>query len=321
MTQPRISVIMSVYNTEPEYLQEAVSSILNQTFRDFEFLIVDDGSNVETKKNLAVFTDPRIRILVNDMNLGLTKSLNRALKECRGDYIARMDSDDFSFPQRFASQLEYMKSHPEYSVIGSRFTITDKKGTYPVHWTDDPEVKRVHFLFYNDGICHPTAFFQRSFLLGHGITYREEVRKAQDYAMWLSIIDSGGRLGLCPEVLLIYRVHPGQITSNISDQMQCEQMTIRLQLDRFSKDFSEEDRQLFYHFYRGEITENEEQLLLFLKQLIIINQEKHIYNDNLLLSEIKKIWRLAALKQIKKCHRFVLLKMQNKLNILSISDR
>jgi glycosyltransferase involved in cell wall biosynthesis len=307
---------MSVYDTEPQYLKEAVSSILNQTFKDFEFIIVDDGSNTQTKQLLAALKDPRIRILTNNPNIGLTKSLNRALKECHGTYIARMDADDISLPNRFQSQYDYMNQHPEYAVIGAKFTMTDRRGVYPKHWNDDMDLRKIHLLFYNDGISHPTAFFRSSFLQEHHLQYDESVKKAQDYAMWLSITDAGGRIGLEPEVLFTYRMHEGQITSNFASQMSYEQMTIRKQLDRFDPDFSEEDRQLFYHLYRGEITANEHQLFEFLQRLIEINNQKHLYDPELFVIEVRKIWKLAALKQIKKNHRFSMLLMETRLKQL-----
>ncbi len=315
-SKPMISVIMSVYNTKPEYLKEAIDSILNQTFSDFEFIIVDDGSDQKTKEYLSTFKDSRSTIITNDPNIGLTKSLNKALQHCQGKYIARMDADDISLPQRFEQQYEYMESHPEYAVIGARFRINGQGTAYPVQWSDDMQLRRIHFVYYNDGICHPTAFFRKSFLDEHKIEYDEQVKKAQDYAMWVNIADAGGKIGLCPEVLFTYRMHEGQITSNFSNQMQYEQMTIRKLLDRFNPEFKEDDRQLFYHLYRGEITGDEQQLFDFLKELVHINNASKLYNPSLFLSETKKIWKLAALKQIKKNHRMKMLLMEYKLNEL-----
>jgi len=107
-TPPKISVLMSVYNGEP-YLQEAVDSILKQTYQDFEFIIVDDGSTDNSREVLAGFDDPRIVRLDNPANLGLPSSLNRGLELCRGEFIARQDQDDISLSARLAQQLRYLE--------------------------------------------------------------------------------------------------------------------------------------------------------------------------------------------------------------------
>lgn len=311
-TKPFISVIMSVYNTLPEYLAEAIESILKQSYTNFEFLIVDDCCQAETKKQLEKYrkTDNRIQIIHNQKNIGLTKSLNIMLNVAKGKYIARMDADDISKPDRLQKQMEYMETHLQYAVIGCRFEFQGKRGISPSFWNDDMAIRRIHLLFYNDGICHPTAFFRNSFLKEHHIEYDQSIKKSQDYAMWLSIADEGGIIGLCPEVLFSYRIHPGQISSaEFANQMFFEQMTIRKQLDRFSPDFCEIDRQLFYHLYRGEVDREEERLLNFLKQLIAINMNKNIYSTGLFVAEIKKIWKIAAIKQVKKKHRFTMMLM------------
>ena len=111
MADPKVSVLMSVYNGE-KYLREAVESILNQTFRDFEFIIIDDGSTDSTNEIIRSYSDCRIRLLENEENIGLTKSLNKGIDQCRGEYIARMDGDDVSLQQRFSKQLEYLINNP-----------------------------------------------------------------------------------------------------------------------------------------------------------------------------------------------------------------
>ena len=117
-----ISVVMTVYNTETAILEEAVASILNQTFQDFEFIIVDDGSAGETADYLAEIErrDKRIRLLVNRQNLGIARALNCGLEAARGKYIARMDSDDISLPARFERQYSFMEKHPDVILCGSR---------------------------------------------------------------------------------------------------------------------------------------------------------------------------------------------------------
>ena len=125
--KPEISVIMSVYNGMP-YLQEAVKSILNQTYKDFEFIIVDDASTDDSLKYLKGINDKRIKILSNEKNLGLAVSLNKALNAARGEYIARMDADDISKPERLHIQLNFMELNPQIDICGSFVSVIDENG-------------------------------------------------------------------------------------------------------------------------------------------------------------------------------------------------
>lgn len=123
---PKVSVVMSVYNGE-KYLPETIDSILNQTFKDFEFIIINDGSTDKTAKILTSYDDPRIRIF-NQENMGLTKSLNRAISLAKGEYIARMDADDISYPERLKKQVDYLNKNPDIGLVGSKYIRIDKRG-------------------------------------------------------------------------------------------------------------------------------------------------------------------------------------------------
>ena len=125
MKKPRISVLMTAYNSQ-QYVAQAMESILNQTFSDFEFIIINDGSTDDTARIIRQYAtrDSRIKFIDNKVNKGLISVLNQGLELCKGEYIARMDSDDISIPTRFALQLEYMDAHPDVGVLGgaiSRF--------------------------------------------------------------------------------------------------------------------------------------------------------------------------------------------------------
>ena len=125
--EPRVSVLTSVYNGE-RYLRESVESILNQTFPDFEFVIVDDGSTDRTFEILSSYNDPRIVLLQNSSNLGLIGSLNRGLEVCRAPLIARHDADDFSHLDRISRQLDFMENHLDVAVLGTQMQVIDEKG-------------------------------------------------------------------------------------------------------------------------------------------------------------------------------------------------
>jgi len=127
--KPLISVVMAVYNGE-NCLQRTIESILDQTFQKFEFVIVDDCSTDRTVDYVKTFNDPRIKLFYNNANLGQTKSLNKGLMQARGKYIARIDADDYSMPERLAKQYQFVLTHPEYTVVGTdcvTFDDSDQK--------------------------------------------------------------------------------------------------------------------------------------------------------------------------------------------------
>ena len=118
MKKPKVTVLMSVYNGE-RYLHESIESILNQTFKDFGFLIINDGSTDNTPKILKSYKDQRIKIISNKNNLGLTKSLNKGIKLAKGEYIARQDVDDVSLSERLEKQVKFLNSYPSYAAVGT----------------------------------------------------------------------------------------------------------------------------------------------------------------------------------------------------------
>jgi len=185
MTPPELSVVMSVYNGE-KHLHEAVNSILNQTFTDFEFIITNDGSSDKPSEILESFADLRIR-LIHQENIGLTKSLNRGLKCATGEYIARMDADDISAPDRFERQIRHFEQNPQIGLVGTQFLIIDDEGKefeaskYPL---ENAKIKET--LLKSNAFCHGAVMFRRG-LLGIAGYYREQFTCAQDFDFWLRL--------------------------------------------------------------------------------------------------------------------------------------
>jgi glycosyltransferase involved in cell wall biosynthesis len=180
--EPRISVVMAVYNGE-HYLREAVDSILGQTFQDFEFIIVDDGSTDATPAILGSFTDPRLVRLRNQGNIGLTRSLNRGLAAARGEFIARMDADDVALPRRLEKQVEYLSLHHHVGLLGTDGYFcsrkTGEKRRFSFKASDG--WMRWELLFINV-LVNPTIMFRKELLKSVG-KYDESFRYAQDYEL------------------------------------------------------------------------------------------------------------------------------------------
>ncbi len=227
MIQPLISVLMGTYRTSISFLEEAVNSILHQTYHNIEFVIVNDGSDDE--KEIAYLehislADRRVKVITNEQNMGLTKSLNVGLKQCHGKYIARMDADDIAMSDRLERQLQYMEAHPEVALVGSEIIVfgedieeCDRSKRYDRMM--DPEIYRIRSLIQNAGPPHPTFFLRSDFLKKNQIAYREDILKAQDYGLIADVLKADGRIYKIKEPLLRYRMHAGQI-STTSEIMQ-----------------------------------------------------------------------------------------------------
>jgi len=183
---PKISVIMSVYNSE-KYLREAIESVLNQTFTDFEFIIVNDGSTDNSPKIIKSHNDERIRIINNEKNIGLTKSLNKALKQGKGEYIARQDADDVSLPNRFEMQVKYLESHPEVVLLGTSFYLIDETGEITKKYVvlAKPTIKD---LIKENQFSHGSVMVKKEIVDKLG-GYNELFRYSQDYELWLRIAE------------------------------------------------------------------------------------------------------------------------------------
>lgn len=209
---PIVSVLMPVYNNE-RYVSEAVESILAQTFADFEFLIIDDGSTDGSPALLKTYAerDPRIR-LVSRPNTGYVVALNEMLATARGEFIARMDSDDVAMPERFERQLGYLNAHPECVMIGSRVLIIDPEGsplTVMGEALTHEEIDSALMAARGQMVYHPSIIIRKRSLLEVG-PYREELETAEDLDLFLRLAEVG-RIANLAEPLLKYREHIGKV--------------------------------------------------------------------------------------------------------------
>jgi glycosyltransferase involved in cell wall biosynthesis len=206
---PKVSVLMPVYNCAA-YVLEAVQSILDQTFTDFELIVIDDVSTDGTLQLLRSVSDPRIRLIEKEVNTGLTKSLNMAMELARGEYLARMDGDDVSLPERFKLQVAFLDEHPEVLVVGGQCVIlpTGKPLEKPVQH-DDILVAMLE----SNAIVHPSTMMRRVLQDGSSFRYPEGMEPAEDYLLWCRLI-TRGRFHNLPEPVLLYRHHPEQVSRN-----------------------------------------------------------------------------------------------------------
>ena len=208
---PIASVVMAAYKTDQVFFRKAVESVLGQSLGCFEFIIVDDGLSAENRAYLASLEDERLRVLVNESNVGQSASVNRGVAAAHGKYVARMDSDDIALPHRLETQVAYMDAHPRCVACGGYAVRTDNHAIIPSSFPDLRS--RRMGLFFACDMVHPTMMVRRSAFTERGISYDEEQIYAQDYMIWTDLLNVG-EIGIVDDVVLRYRVHGGQITSS-----------------------------------------------------------------------------------------------------------
>lgn len=214
---PKISVVMPVWNGE-KYLAEAIKSVLDQTLREFEFIIVNDGSTDATEEIIQTFADPRIVYLKNEANLGLSKSFNKGIAAATGEYLARMDADDIALPERFAKEAAFLDSHPEIGVVGSAVWRIDEKGAKLglSRKALEPQALKWQSLF-STPLFHPAVMARAEVLKEN--PFDESLASSEDYELWSRLMfERGVKLANLPEPLLMYRVFPGSFTKSLTPE-------------------------------------------------------------------------------------------------------
>jgi len=209
---PTISLVMSVYNAG-RFLRPAMESVLAQTYGDVEYVVIDDGSTDDSPKVLREYAgrDSRVRLTCRE-NRGLTVTLNEALGQARGEFVARMDGDDISLPDRFETQLAALRADPSLVCVGGHFELIDEKGRLLTRLrppTDDPSIQKL-LLAGHTAICHPAAMMRRDAVSRAG-NYDPYFKTTQDLDLWLRLGEVG-RLGNVPKVVLQFRQHGGSVS-------------------------------------------------------------------------------------------------------------
>jgi glycosyltransferase involved in cell wall biosynthesis len=249
---PSVSVVMGVYNGD-KHLREAVDSILAQTFADFEFIIINDGSTDGTRAILESYRDPRI-VLVNQENVGLTKSLNRGMALAKGSYIARQDADDVSMPDRLQTQIDFLNANPNIALVGSAVQVIDGDGSHLAIFRNpcDYPTIREKLQQYNC-FWHGSVIFRRS-CLAVLTGYTELFATAQDYDLWLRFAEKYEIANL-ETPLYSYRFNPEAVTfKKIVPQRRMAEMARRLARARAEQLSENELLQGFAKFINSPLT-------------------------------------------------------------------
>lgn len=215
MNGPSVSVLMPAYNVE-KYIGEAIDSILNQTFRDFEFIIVDDASTDNTLAVIEKYNDPRVKIIRNEKNLKLAASLNRGLGIVRGKYIARMDADDLADPQRFQKLFDFLEKNPAIDICGSAMKIFGSAGDSVWEYKlADKEIRAG--LVWNSSMPHAAVLMRADTIRKHKLYYDETFLIGQDWKYWFAAKEHV-RFANLKEALYFYRRDQQSVTIQYSHQ-------------------------------------------------------------------------------------------------------
>jgi glycosyltransferase involved in cell wall biosynthesis len=242
---PLVSVLMPTYNGG-DYVISAVNSILNQTFADFELIIIDDSSSDGTIEVLKEIVDPRIQLIFKPINSGLIDTLNLGLKVAKGKYILRMDQDDISIQNRIEVQLDFMEANPDIAVCGAGYQVIDSNNFFR------PSCQYGELLLELIDFCpfaHPTIIMRADFLKNHSISYNSSYVNAEDYKIWTDI-SHVGRMANLPNIVLKYRIHESQMSSRGAIQQQ--EMSKKISLEHLN--FLSGNNEHVDYYLNGSIT-------------------------------------------------------------------
>ena len=217
--KPKVSVVVAVYNAE-KFITDTINAVLNQTFDNFELILLDDCSSDNSIDIIKQFSDDRIHIFKNDKNLGISQTRNKLLKMAKGEYIAILDHDDICLPHRLEEQVNFLEKNTDIDMIGSWFELFCPKGA--VWWRRflvnlgwiwcHPLRPTIFDAWKGNVLMHPTMMFRREVFTKHNIYYREEYTPAEDYDLVFQALEKGLNLANIPKVLLKYALHGNNLS-------------------------------------------------------------------------------------------------------------
>lgn len=307
---PKVSVLMPVYNAD-RFLKEAIDSIIEQSYSDWELIIINDGSIDKSEQIALSYTDDRIKYFVNEKNLGLIDTLNKGIDICQGEYVARMDADDISTSDRLEKQVEFLDKHPECAICGCQATVIDNNGQ-PIGQIInlyDNEYLQINLLF-SVPFIHPGVTMRKTVLKEN--RYNENYKHAEDYDLWCNIAQNY-KVNNLSDFLLKYRWHNTNVSIvNAKQQEIIKDQIILKQLKSLNITPTEEE--LFLHKvtfkqYNSKERINKkpfnqyEELNEWFAKIIKANNHLKRYNNDALIAFLWSRWIVLCMaqKQYGKC--------------------
>jgi len=291
---PLVSIILPVFNGEL-YLRDAIQSILDQTYENFELLIFNDGSTDGSLRIAESFADKRIRIYNDSQNRGYVAHLNYGLSNARGKYIARMDADDISNHERLRTQVEFMERFSEVGVCGTFVTLIDENGRLlgkGHHFVDD-DMLRIRLLT-DSCFAHPTVMFRKAIVEANNISYDQHYAPAEDYKLWFDL-SLKTKLANIPNYLLKYRIHGSQITQKQrAVQSRASDAIRRMAIESFIAQPMENAAFTFHNsLFKKEFVTAKEYVInarSWLLSLIVHNRNVKHFNEELFERYLGETW-------------------------------
>ena len=282
-----VSVLMPVFNVQ-DYVAEAIESMLNQTFTDFELILLDDCSTDKTAKVISGFNDPRIVYHRNERNLGLANNLNVGLNLAKGEFIARMDGDDISLPNRLQIQIDFLKDNKDIDLCSCGLEMF---GTEHQVWIreSDPEQVKVTMLFYSP-VLHATSVFRKDSFIRNGLYYNQDMFPAEDYDLWSRAVFYCKLVNIT-EVMYRYRIHGIQVTKTDDRADERDRQIQATYLKNALPSLKKNDADMFISRYirKSNLTIHN---VLSLKSIycavIDANQKDHFFDSKILTQKLQR---------------------------------
>lgn len=280
---PKISAVMALYNTPYKYLSKTVESILQQTFADFELIVVDDASSQDYKNFFESLNDKRIKYIKLDKNKGPGHARNVGTKMAQGEYIAIVDSDDVYFQTRFEKQIAFFEKHPDYSLISGGYRFSNQKEDSPVS-EEDIDLKTL--LLFNSPLANPLIMFKKDVFIEKNLFYPESFNVVEDYELWINAMFAGIKMANVPDSLMIYTRRKNQLSKgNIKERDILLKKSYKRLFDHYGIETSEKEINLHYNiaFDKLGAIESENAISAWFDKIIKQNKANNLFNEQLLI--------------------------------------
>ena len=285
----KISAVMALYNTPYNYLEKTIKSILNQTFKDFELIIVDDCSSTEYQEFLTNFNDTRIKYHKLEKNSGPSHARNVGINMSNGEYIAICDSDDVYEETRFENQINYLNSHPNISILGGAYKFSNNlnKIIKPIINNEDLKIE----LLFNSPFANPIMMIKKQVISDYNLYFPQNMNFAEDYYIWVNAMFKNCEMANIEEVLMTYTRRKGQLSKQASEKQKTSLKTIyKLIFEKLNIDFNSQDVENYYKIatknYKN-IQKND--LEHFINKIVEANNNQNIFNADKLKNKLEKI--------------------------------
>lgn len=295
-----VSVLMPVFRADKNQLKIAVDSILMQTYRCLELLVLFEGTEEDPCYiMLQGIQDKRLKVVLIPLKSGLPKSLNIGIERAEGKYIARMDADDYSLPDRFVKQINFLESHPDIDAVGGICRYMNSR-TLSFSTMIPPERRSARMLFSHAGVAHPTAVIKRAFIEKNKIRYNETIKGSEDYHLWIDFVLAGGRIDSVNQIVLLYRISEGQAHNLLKNEMiEWDNLGREKILNKIGQ-FREDEKEMIYQFCRFHNREiSVLSTLNVLEKLSRLGSHNSLFMDKVFQKEVCYEWIQKSLLSYK----------------------